>query len=367
MMNDLNNTQQNRQIILDKAKNLLNITNKLLPKKDGGSRFQFYLPSESGLPRTILRAIGSKEPILIENAQTYSIFICFIKRLQNNAVIGKKSLLITDSIFLEFIIKEKLTDDCSETICNINDLQKHEFERYDEIFYFAKFDLSILLNLKKQTNKLSIAIKFTDDLTLNKSETKIFEQEFSKHKRYEFDDYINFAQYEIYNFATIFLPKDSKYNNTVFLDKCKRTNSGTNKPWAIVVKNFMQEINFMIDIFDENAIDNIVIALPYKIDSNLSVEKYYKEINKYYYCTKYYDGIELKNIYNVVITDFEGALDISKTGNLYILIIPQFDSVKNIIKNNLMFNLLNSVKDQLYIIGKDFEEYDQLVEKVEYE
>lgn len=76
-------------------------------------KFQFCLPREGNLTRIQLRAIDNKVPISIFVYNPFSkkmALICFIKRLLNLKYVNKKGLLIVESEFLKFIIKEKLED-----------------------------------------------------------------------------------------------------------------------------------------------------------------------------------------------------------------------------------------------------------------
>jgi hypothetical protein len=94
-------------------------------------KFQFCLPREGNLTRIQLRAIDNKVPISIFVYNPFSkkmALICFIKRLLNLKYVNKKGLLIVESEFLKFIIKEKLEDSQS--------VRRYNFNRFTRTYIF---------------------------------------------------------------------------------------------------------------------------------------------------------------------------------------------------------------------------------------
>jgi len=325
---ELVTTNQNSKLTLAKSKNLLDITSTILTKKSGGCKFHFWLPGVMSLTRIQRRAIDSNEPIFIASHSftQNDVLNVFLQRLIKLTDLNKKGLLITNSELLLFLLKEKLENNALSFICSLEEAIKIDNQHYDEILLF-----DICIDIK----------------TL---------------KQFELDALFT-VPYEIFNFARQFT---STYNDVYFLERQKTRNSGTDKPMCYETDSFEKEIEIIIDTIDENPIDNIIVCLPYrknKNNYNLSVKKYFKALSKKYYCSKYYEGIKINKLYNVVITTYNDIKYIEPE----ILILPQFDKVKNIVDNETIFNAICSVKNQLYIFQETCNEYEDLVEKINYE
>ena len=58
-------TNQSAKVALNKSKSLLDLTNTILDNKYSGSKFQFYLPVDSHLTRTQIRAINSLDLVTL--------------------------------------------------------------------------------------------------------------------------------------------------------------------------------------------------------------------------------------------------------------------------------------------------------------
>lgn len=357
---DLITTNQNAKSTLQKVKKHLNLTNKILEKKLGGCRFQFWLPTYGSLTRIQQRAIDSKEPIFITSNPLIQndVLSVFLKRLINLTVVNKKGLLITNSELLQFFLKAKLENNAPSFICSLEEAIKIDNQLYDEILLF---DICTDIKTLKQLQQISHNIS----ISTSQCEENIMGQ-FPNLKKFDFDESFP-APYEIFNFARQFLPSDSNYNDVNFLEHLKIRNSGVNKPVCYETDSFEKEIGIILNtIFEENPTDNIIVCLPYgknKNNNNLSVEKYFKALSKKYFCSKYYEGIKINKLYNVVITTYNDIKYIESD----ILILPQFEKVKNIVDNETIFNAIYSVKNELHIFQETCNDYDDLVEKINYD
>jgi hypothetical protein len=337
MSDNFTTINHNAKQALENSKKLIDLTSKILSIENTEvcAKFEFYLPTI--LTRIQTRASHSYKSIIIvvDNffVLKYSLQ-CFIHRL-----IGKKnSLLIIESKFLCFIIKQKLNTD-KQNVCTLDESSQYDLKSYDEVLLFGNYTLDTLLALKDKTNNLSLTTNRVDNIRYFPNNV-VFE-----------DDEIYLPAYEIFDFARQFLPDDSTYNNQILLEKCKQKNSGADKPYQFVVDNFQEEIDILFDIFDENITDNITIYLPYGNSAkeyDLTVEKYYKAISKKYNCTKYYDGIELQNICNIIVTTFDAI----KYLDFDVVIIPQFQKVLGTITGDTLFEAMCSAKNQLYTIDR---------------
>ena len=332
-------TKQSAKVALNKSKSLFDLTNNLLDNKYSGHKFQFYLPIESNLTKNQRIAIDCQAPISIF---IYDIFAkkmvlnCFIKRQQNLMISNKKCLLVIESELLKFIIKEKLEDNQS-VICNLEKTRKKiNSETYDEILVYDKYDIETLLYLKERC--LSLSFLVFDKEYLNY---------FPDNQVFTFDE-IFLPSYEIFNLARQFTPNNSMFNDSKLLENLKKRNSGADKLICFEVSSFNQEIEIMKDAIDVNPTCNIGIILPYTNDEknhNLSVEKYYNAISKEYSCSKYYEGIKLKKLHNIVITTYDDA----KFIDFDIIILPKFDKVKKIVYNETIFSTICSAENELHI------------------
>ena len=344
-------TNQSAKVALNKSKSLVDLTNTILDNKYSGSKFQFYLPIETDLARIQRRAIDSLEPISITTYNTFAkkmALLCFVMRLQKLKYSSKKALIIVESEFLRFVLKEKVhNNDC---ICSIKEVRD---KLNDEILVCDDYDTQTFLYLRDRSDCLSL---------INNDE--ISRMYFSNNNRFEFDE-IFLPVYEIYRFAIQFVPNNDRANDVTLLQRLQRKNSGSDKPFVWIENDLSGILESIVLIIDENPIDNIGIILPYVSDienHNLSVEKYYKSISKEYACSKYYDGIKLKKLYNIVITTYDDA----KLIDFHIVILPQFDKVKEIVDYETIFNTICSAENQLHIFQENYdEEYDDLVEIID--
>lgn len=363
MINEIVRTKQDSKLALKKAKKLFDITNTILDKNSGGPKFQFYLPKNSDLTRITIHAIDSKNPVILEIQNDFLMHeanICLLKRSQVALQRGKKVLLIVPSNFLKYVIESKINIDAVQhkIVFTLDEIEKEVVKlnsRYDEIFIFSQCSLKTLLLLKSISTEISCIKTFDTAIDLQKY--------LPINECFMLDDII-YPPFEIFDFARQFLPKNSRYNDLDFLKRLKRINSGADKPCALKLKTFNQEIDVIKDILEEYPYDNIVISLPNTDDSyttQLSVEKYYKVLNKHFACSKYYNNIRIKNLHNIVITDCENAFHLN--GYIDILILPQFNKIKNLLSKNTIFTLLCRPKDQLYIFSDNFSEYGKFANK----
>lgn len=376
---------KNSEVLLNKSKNLLDITSKILDKKTGGVKYQFCLPTDSSLTREQLSAIHKNNPVLIISESYIMNLICLLKIAQCSICREKKVLFICSSDLTKFLLQEKLSNTSKnsfitkkelETVYGINDKNiintilnlKAKDIKYDEIFVDEGQDLSLNTYkiLKELTPSLSISADNAPQINNRKeatNEEKITEL-FPSLIKYELDEIYRSA-YELYKFAIQFIPYNEKANNEILLDRLKKKNSGADKPFVYEIQTLKDEIESINDI-DINPTDNIVIALPYEDGKNnydLSVDKYHKELSKILYCSKYYEGIEIKKLYHVVITTFENV----KYLNPDCLILPQFDLSRSIVENEKIFDAITSTKNQIHIFQKICDYSDELVEKISLE
>ncbi len=332
-------TKQSAKVALNKSKSLFDLTNNLLDNKYSGHKFQFYLPIESNLTKNQRIAIDCQAPISIfiyDIFEKKMVLNCFIKRQQNLMISNKKCLFVTESELLSFVIKEKL-EDSQSVICNLEKTRKKiNSETYDEILVYDKYDIETLLYLKERC--LSLSFLVFDKEYLNY---------FPDNQVFTFDE-IFLPSYEIFNLARQFTPNNSMFNDSKLLENLKKRNSGADKLICFEVSSFNQEIEIMKDTIDVNPTCNIGIILPYTNDEknhNLSVEKYYNAISKEYSCSKYYEGIKLKKLHNIVITTYDDA----KFIDFDIIILPKFDKVKKIVYNETIFSTICSAENELHI------------------
>lgn len=339
MDKSLVSTNQSAKVALNKSKSLLKIANTFLNKKSNSLNFQFWF--DTNLTRTQRRAIDSEQSVSIYADDIFGAkmaLICFIERLRNSQYRNKKALLIVESELLKLNIKEKLQN--YDSIYSLEEIRKKvHTELYDEILVYDNYDIESLVYLKEKCINLSF-------LVVNDEYLKYF----PNNEVFIFDE-IFLPPYEIFNFARQFVPNNAKANSNNLLERLKIKNSGADKPFVYAIQTFKEEIEFINDIIDTHPTNNIVIALPYgndKVNYDLSVEKYYKELSKTLCCSKYFDGIKIKSLYNIVITTFDNVIYL----NPDILIIPQFDVSKIIIENNKIFNTICSCEDQLHVFQK---------------
>lgn len=335
MTNDLTITKQNAKLALAKSKKLIDLTNKILYDKDENCpRLKYFLPNT--LSRMQQLASDSKQPviILVNNSISHkSVLTIFIKRLHNPF---KQSLLIIDTQFLWFLLKEKF-EESNQIICTIEESSQYDLSSYDEVLLFGNYTLDVLLVFKEKTKNLSF--------TTNDAENTRY---FPSNLVYE-DDESYLPVYEIFDFAKQFLPHNSEYNNQYLVDKCQQINSGADKPYQFEVDSFEEELDILFQIFDENPIDNIVIYLPYGNsikEYDLSVDKYHKLISKRYKCTRYYSGVVLQKLCSIVITTFDAI----KYFDFDIVIVPQLYKASDVLSGNTLFEAMCSSRNQLFTI-----------------
>jgi len=349
-------TNQNNKLALEKTKNLLEITNKVIENKRYGPKWQFYLPNDNSLCRVESRAINSKEPILISyDFVIYNAFLCLLKRIIINNLRCEKSLLICSCELLKYRIKETLEN------INIDIYLNNEIEKlnqinlhYDGIFVLNGLDLTIdnYKLLKEISPNISISIE--NDTSISKKNNII--SLFPNIVQFEVKE-VFFCAYEIYDFAIKFLPNSSILIDKKLKDKLKEYKAGANKPYLHLVESFKKELEIINDIIDENQTSNIAIVLPYKKDKinyDLSVDKYHKELFKTHNCSKYYDGININKLYNILITTFENIQYLK----VDCLIIPQFKKSKEIVENEVIFKALSNVENELHLFQKNTERLD---------
>lgn len=346
-------TNQSAKVVLSKSKSLLNMTNSLLNKKSNSLNFQFFLTSYTNLTRIQRKAIDSEQPISIYADDIFDAkmaLICFIKRLQKLQDRSKKTLLIVESELLRLSVKEKLQNyDCIYSLEEIR--KKVHTEIYDEILVYDKYDIETLLYLKESCLSLSF-------LVFDKEYLKYFPD----NRVFIFEEII-LPSYETFNFARQFIPKDSKFNDSMCLENLKKRNSGADKPFVYLENSLDGVYQSIKNIIDENPTDNIGIILPYGNDEknyDLSIEKYYRLISKGYTCSKYYEGIKLKKLHNIFITTYDEAIFI----DFDIIILLQFDKVKKIVDNETIFSIC-SAENKLHIFQETYDEYNGLVEIID--
>lgn len=171
---------------------------------------------------------------------------------------------------------------------------------------------------------------------------------FPDNKIFQLDE-LDLPPFEIFDFARQFVPNNLQWENKDFLNKLQQKNSGADKPFVYEVNSFAEEIEIISEIIDENPVNNIAILLPFGKDENnfhLSVEKYYQILRKNTFVTKYYSGITIFKLSNIIVTTFDDI----KYVDFEIVIIPKFNKIKEIVDNEKIFISMCSGKNQLYLI-----------------
>ena len=331
---------QNSKIVLNKIKNLLNITKEILAKNNISSKYHFWLPNFNTFSSTEMQIINSHFSTIIYNKNQLNkedkIMILLNKALSMKSC-GKNVLIICFSNLIYTVLNQKFEK--SFKIYKFNQLSNLNIKIYDEIILLGEWKVENLDYIKE--NNINISFMINDEKYFNI---------FDNNKIFELDEF-SFPSYVIFDFARQFLPKDSCFNSVDFIEKLKNRNSGADEPYFYETKDLKSTIEFIKDILDEHPIDNIGIFLPFGNDKenfDLSVENYYKILKKYYSCSKYYNGLEIDNLHNIIITTFDDWDYLT----FDVVIIPNFDIVKKKISQDKIFRTLISANNQLYIINE---------------
>ena len=317
---------------LETTKSLFNITKNILDDKNS-YKYQFLLPSS--LSRIEQRAVDSHRPVILYRGNIFlekAAFYCLIKRSTRN----NKCLFIVDDGLLYEILKRRFQNE-RPLFCKSKDIHIQEFSLYDEIILFCDLSLKELLNMKSKNKNISF-------LT-NKKE---YIDYFPDNEIFELDEVI-LPSFEIFDFVRQFVPNNLRWNNKDFLNRLEQRNSGADKPIVYEVNSFEEEIGIINDIIDENPFTNIVILLPFAKDEDnfdLSVEKYYQILRKNNSLTKYYLGINVFKLSNIIVTTFDDI----KYIDFDIVVIPQFNKIKEIVNNEKIFISICSAKNQLHLL-----------------
>jgi hypothetical protein len=316
---------------LETTKSLFNITKTILDERN--NKYRFFLPSH--LTRLEQQVVDSHRPVILYCENIYlerKALLCFIKR----SISKSKTLCIVESLILYKILKEKFSNE-ETTICQLSNINKQDYFSFDEIILFCDLDLKDLLDIKSKNRNISF---FT-----NKKE---YIDYFPDNRIFQLDD-LYLPPFEIFDVARQFVPNNLQWNNKDFLNRLQQKNSGADKPFVYEVNSFEEEIGIINDIINENPVNNIVILLPFGKDENnfdLSVEKYYQILRKNTFVTKYYLGINVFKLSNIIVTTFDDI----KYVDFEIVIIPKFNKIKEIVDNEKIFISICSAKNQLYLI-----------------
>lgn len=338
MSNELIATHQDSKKVLSKARSLIELTNKNLNKKTG-SKFQCWLPSK--LTRICERAVDSHCNIIMLYNSIFDFkyaATCLIYKSKKSKTIGKNCLFIVESEFFRFILREKLESN-QDIVVLLNDIHNHDIKSYDEIMIAAECDFETIMSIKDKNEHLSFL--GTSSIEWN--------QYFPHNKIFEIDDF-PMPPFEILDYARQYLPKDSRFNNTDFLEELKLKNSGADKPYIYKADSFDNEIEVIKGIIEFNPANNIAILLPFGSEQenfDMTVEKYYQAMKKCCFCTKYHDGVKLDELHNIVVTTYKDV----KFIDFDIVVLPRFDIVKDIVEPETIFNAISSAKNLLFIIN----------------
>ena len=301
------------------TKNLINITKTILDDKNN-CKYQFYLPSF--LFRIEQMAVDSRQVVILYYENIFleiQAFYCLIKRSNNK----NKCLFIVDGGLLYEILKIKFHNERTH-ICKSKDIHIQKFSLFDEIVILCDLHLENLLYIKSKNGNISFLTNKKEYINYF-PDSMIFEL-----------DALFLPPFEIFDFARQFVSDNLRWNNKDFLNRLKQKNSGADKPIVHEVNSFEEEIEIISEIINENPTSNIVIALPFGKDENnfdLSVETYYQILRKNTSLTKYYSGVTIFNLSNIIITTFDEI----KYIRFDILIIPQFNKIKEIVNNEKIF------------------------------
>lgn len=331
--NQLTTIIQNSKSALIKSKKLLDATKTILNNKNY-IKYQFWIPAT--FTRVEQGAINSQKAIILYCENIFlerRALLCLITR---NCNLKNKILFILDSELLYKILKEKFADK-EIIICKSKDINNQDFSLFDEIVILYDLNLENLLDMKSKNKNISF---FT-----NKKE---YINYFPDNKIFQLDE-LDLPPFEIFDFARQFVPNNLQWENKDFLNRLQQKNSGADKPFVYEVNSFAEEIEIISEIIDENPVNNIAILLPFGKDENnfhLSVEKYYQILRKNTFVTKYYSGITIFKLSNIIVTTFDDI----KYVDFEIVIIPKFNKIKEIVDNEKIFISMCSGKNQLYLI-----------------
>lgn len=331
--NQLTTIIQNSKSALIKSKKLLDATKTILNNKNY-IKYQFWIPAtftrvEHGATNSQKAIILYCENIFLERPA----LLCLIKR---NCNLKNKILLILDSELLYKILKENFADK-EIIICKSKDIDNQDFSLFDEIVILYDLNLENLLDMKSKNKNISF---FT-----NKKE---YIDYFPDNKIFQLDEAF-YPPFEILDFARQFVPNNLQWNNKDFLNRLEQKNSGVYKSFVYEVNSFAEEIEIISEIIDENPVNNIAILLPFGRDENnfdLSVEKYYQILRKNNSLTKYYLGINVFKLSNIIVTTFDDI----KYIDFDVVVIPQFNKIKEIVDNEKIFISICSAKNWLYLL-----------------
>jgi hypothetical protein len=331
--NQLTTIIQNSKSALIKSKKSLDATKTILNNKNY-IKYQFWIPAT--FTRVEEGAINSQKAIILYCENIFlerRALLCLIKR---NCNLKNKILFILDSELLYKILKEKFADK-EIIICKSKDIDNQDFLLFDEIVILYDLNLENLLDMKSKNRNISF---FT-----NKKE---YIDYFPDNEIFELDEVI-LPSFEIFDFARQFVPNNLRWNNKDFLNRLQQRNSGADKPFVYEVNSFEEEIEIINEIINECPVHNIVILLPFGKDENnfdLSVEKYYQILRKNNSLSRYYLGITVFKLSNIIVTTFDDIKYIDSD----IVVIPQFNKIKEIVDNEKVFTSICSAKNQLHLL-----------------
>lgn len=302
-------------------------------------KFQYWL--KTNRTRLQVRAINSRKPIalLYENIfQQKEALDCLVMRGLHSL---NSCLCVSNSELLQFIINNKLDDNRVHYLCTFEEMNKLNLESYSEILFIGEYNIDIILSVKNINSNVSFSIHHKHNIS-----------HFENNKIFELEENF-FPPFEIFDFARSFLPNDSNWNRIDFLNKLRTNNSGSDKPLIFKTDSFQKELEIIQEeILEINPSDNIAILLPYgssKDNFDFSVEKYYQNLKNRYECSKYYKGIKLTKLCNIVITTFEDFqyLDFD------IVVMPSFNTTKKLVDKEIIFTAMCSATNQLYLLNKN--------------
>jgi superfamily I DNA/RNA helicase len=269
-----------------------------------------------------------------------------IYRLKNS----KNGILFTYGKLLRKTIEEKVEDNTKKVV-NIHrwhwDIANRELEnnlddnniqntilsfknkniKYDEILVDEGQDLlpNSYKLFKELTNKLSVSADEAQQVMNKKdgSSEQDIKNILPNLKHFELDQ-IYRSSYEIYNFARQFALYNKRANDSNLLERLKKENSGSDKPYLYILPNYNSSFEVMMDIIDDNPTDNIGILCP----TISEVEDCYHHLIKEYedvsiYHSRYDDVPDI--LHNVITTTLKSAKGIE----FDIVILPQIQNMQD--------------------------------------
>lgn len=339
------------------------------------AKFQFWLPTDTSLTRIQRRAVDSRESIFLSGVPGTGKTVVSIKRLQIASTKRQKAIIFTYGKLLKKTIEEKLDNDSSMPVDNINNwmwnvqeegskLYFSEFTsdenlknaiqkikargfKYDEILVDEGQDLS--LNTYKILRELTpnLSISADNAQQINNKENATTEEEilrlFPYLNKFELDEVFRSA-YELYRFAIQFVPNNARAHDPILLEKLKAKNSGADKPYIYLESSHTNLYATLQDIIDESPTDNIGILF----EKIKNVDACANKLAQHYALSTYHSiqKVVPSELNNIIVTTFKSAKGIE----FDIVIIPYFENEASNVEEEYYVGVTRA-KSQVHIVA----------------